>query len=225
MVDYATTSEVKAQAAAKTGSEWDTTIAALIAATSRWIDRRCRRPDGFVAAALATARVFAGSGGAVQWIDECAALPTLVEVKASPTDSAYVAWAASDWIAGRGDPERSPDFNTTPYQWLMVDPSGDQSHFTSGSHAYLRGFRPQARKTSAVPTVRVTTRWGYALAVPEPIKEACIIICVQSFKRAESSWADALQMAESGRLLYRQGVDPAAEKILVEGRFIRPAIG
>ncbi len=226
MSDYASVSEVRAQTGDKSGTGDDPTISAIIAAVSRGIDRICNRPDGFVAPAAGTARLYAGSGSGFLRIDECAATPTLVEVKDSPSDSTYTAWVGADWIAARGDPE-NPDFNHTPYDLLLVDPTGSYSHFTSGRYSGMSGFRPDpdSRGRIALPTVKVTARFGYATTVPDPIRQATIIIAVQHFKRSSGAWTDALQMAEQGTLLFRSEVDPAARLYLEKGRYIRPAIG
>ncbi len=225
MADYATASEVKSQIQMTTNT-MDTVIAAMITAASRAIDNFCNRPDGFVAAAAASARTFAGSGNAVQWLDEMAATPTLVEVKDSVTDSSYTAWDSTDWIAGSGDPLHSPDFNHTPYQWIMINPTGNYDHFTSGRYAWRRGFRPEPLQYSrGVPTVRVTARWGYATTVPDGIKQACIIQVSRWLKRGQSGWSDAIAVADTGQLIYQKNLDPDVKLILVTGRYVRPAVG
>jgi hypothetical protein len=115
---YVDTAQLREQLDRKS-SDRDSVLEGIISAVSRTIDRVCNRPDGFVAASTATARLFAANGGAVLWIDEAAAI-TLVEAKASTGDSTYTAWASTDWLPGSGDP-RLPDFNATPYQWIMTE--------------------------------------------------------------------------------------------------------
>ena len=222
MADYCTVSELRA-AIDKTLTDDDTTIGTTITAISRTIDQFCNRPDGFVALSTATARTFTGSGQAVQWIDECAAI-TLVAVKDSPSDSTYTSWAATDWIAGKGDP-RNPDFNHTPYDWIMIDPNGDYASFSSGAYTTRRGFRPESIGTRGVPTVRVTAKWGHSLTVPPAIKQACLIEAGRIYKRGQSAFADTLANVDFGQLMYTKGLDPATQLILVSGRYVRPAVG
>lgn len=225
MTDYATAAEVKAQPDI-TGATHDTVIAAMITAASLAIDNYCNRPDGFVAlgAGAATARTYTGSGTAVQRIDECVAV-TALAVKDSPTDSTYTAWAAGDYILASGDPE-SPNFNRTPYTLLIVDPTGDYSHFTSGQFSFRKGFRPDPDVPyRGVPTVQVTARWGYAATVPATIKQACIIQVCRWLARGGSQWADSIGSAETGTLEFRQELDPDVKMLLVGGRYVRPAIG
>lgn len=225
MADYCCAEEVKAQIE-KTTTTSDAVIEMLIKAASRAIDNKCNRPDGFVALASGseTDRTYAGSGKGWQYIDECVAV-TALGVKDSPTDASYTAWLGTDYILARGDPAR-PDFNRTPYNLLIVDPTGDYSHFTSGAYSYRPGFRPDYDTGyRGVPTVRVTARWGYAATVPDAIKQACIIEVARWLKRGQSAWNDALGSPDLGMLMYKQGLDPATVFLLEQGRYIRPALG
>jgi hypothetical protein len=223
MADYCVIADVKAQIE-KTTTGADVVLTDMITAASLEIDRFCRRPDGFVSG-LASARVYAGVGKAVLYIDECTAI-SLVEVKGSPTDTSYVAWTADDWIAGRGDPETRPDFNHLPYTWVMVNPTGSYDYFTSGKVIGLRGFRTDPDVLGrAVPTVRVTASWGFATTVPATIKQACIIQVSRWYKRATSGWADAVGNNELGMLVYTKALDPDIQTILIRGKYARRSLG
>lgn len=225
MADYCTKAEVKAQIE-KTTATSDTVIDAMITAVSGSIDGCCNRPDGFVALSTATARLYSGSGKGNQRIDECVSV-SLVEVKNSPTDSTYASWAATDWLPASGDPVH-PNFNKIPYNLLLVDINGDYSYFTSGGSIYRGGFMPDpdARWRVGSPTIRVTAKWGYSVAVPAVVKQACIIEVSRWLKRAQSSWNDAMgSMDLGGVLLYKKEIDPATKFLLTEGRLVRIAIG
>lgn len=219
---YATNTELKSRIN-KIGVADDATLTAILSAAENTINLFCNRPDGFLADAAASARRYAGSGKPYQSIDECIAI-TLVEVKSSPTDTTYTAWAATDWLGFRGDPE-DPNFNGLPYTMLMVDPTGDYAVFYSGSFVTRGGFRPTVEVNRGVPTVRVTARWGYSAAVPADIKEATIMFAARIYKRLEGSMSDALASGELGTLLYRQQLDPDIKQLLVGGRYIKPAVG
>ena len=224
MTTYANVEEFRAHVE-KTTETSDAVIQQILDAASLAIDNACNKPDGFCAPAAASARTYTGSGTAVQRIDPCSTAPTLVEVKDSPTDTTYTSWAPGDWIAARGDPE-APDFNHTPYTLLLVDPTGDYSHFTSGQFSFQKGFRPDPDVPyRGVPTVRVTAKWGDAALVPPTIRLACIMQAARWFKRGESAWADTVGNADMGQLMYRKSIDPDVSFILREGRLIRPAIG
>lgn len=221
MTDYITTANVKLRMQ-KSDNTDDAIIAAIITSASLAVDRYCNRPDGFVALTNAVARTYAGSGEAWQRIDDCTAI-TLVEVKRDATDSTYETWAATDWIAFRGDPLH-PDFNRTPYNGLMAEPNGDFSVFSTGRYSGKRGWPGDQLSTRAVPTVRVTAKWGYATVVPGPIQEAAAALAIRWYKRFQSAFADTQGNAELGTLLYRQTVDPDIAMMLKEGRYIRQPV-
>lgn len=227
MTDYCSVATLKA-AIQKTGAGDDAVLALLVTAASRAIDRFCNRPDNFfVAGGTASARLFSGSGDGVLWIDPAAVAPTLVEAKDSPSDSTFASWAATDWTAASGDPD-DPDFNTTPYELLLIAPGGSYSHFPSGAASRMRGFRPDtdrdARRTGA-PVIRVTARWGYATAVPAQIEQACLTLAARWYKRGQSAWADTVAGGDMGSLQYRKALDPDVQMMLALGRFKKPAIG
>ena len=215
----------------KTGKEG--VLAIILDAASRGIDRFTNRPDGFRAASNATPRLYRGSGRNWQNIDECVAVE-LVEVKESVDNTAYTAWAAGDWIAISGDPQ-DPDFNSTPFDAVMVDPTGDQAWFTgtiSQRDTYFRAADiphssrdiQQATRAQA-PTVRVTARWGYATQTPDSIRQACAMQAAKWFKRLEGNMASALANTELGTLELFKTLDPDVEFLLSLGRFIKPATG
>lgn len=219
---YTSKERIKAQIG-KTADNLNTQLDQMILDASRAIDRFTNRPDGYVALTTAAAREYTGSGTPIQRIEECVSI-TKVEVKDSPTDSAYVEWAANDYIPFTGDATR-PDFNRTPYTGLMVDPSGIQSYFVSGRITTLRGFPTEFNaRIRGAPTVRVTAKWGYATEAPGSIEQACIIQVSRWIKRALSGWADTLGNAEFGLLMYQKVLDPEVQYLLQDGRWIVPAV-
>jgi len=236
MADYATLEQVKADIALTNASGSDTaTLNRLITAASRAIDRFCQRPDGFIADEAASLRYYVGNGLPWMRIGECTSV-TAVSVKAAASDTAYVAWTVpttnmagdGDYFAFAGDPKR-PDLNPIarllPYAWLMVDPNSTYSVFRSGLYSPRRGFRPVREVRQSVPTVRVTATWGYATAVPESIKAACIMQTVRWYKRLQGTMADSLANPEFGRVTYLQSLDPDIKHLLIDGRFIARQIG
>jgi hypothetical protein len=218
----------------KTGTTDDTTLESIIRAASQAIDNYANRPDGFVADAAASARYYPGSGHGYQWIDECISVSG-VAVKDSPSDDEddYVAWTVgtvgsttgADVFPASGNP-RYPDYQSLPYNLLVIGPNGDYSSFTTGAYTHRRGFRPdRTAVTRGIPTVQVTARWGYASTAPAPIKEASLMQAARWYKRFQSGMADVLASGELGMLLYRQKLDPDVALLLVEGRYIKPATG
>lgn len=204
MTDYTTVQQVRSAFGSTVAGAGDDEIARTISAVSRWLDRFCNLPEGFVAAESPTARLFAGDGTSIQRIAPCI-LVSLVETRAETT-TLWEAWASADWIAFRGD-ARQPDFNHLPYTGLLVALTGARTTFPAGT----------------TPTVRITARWGYADTAPDDIAQACIIQVARLFKRGEGAFADALSNTVSdGTLSYRR-LDPEVEAILKGGRYVRPA--
>lgn len=210
MAAYATVAEVKARID-KSRNDDDATLTALILSASQAVDNLCNRPDGFEAVAVASARVYPGRGLSYLNIDECIAV-TAVAVKDSVDAATYTAWAPTDWVAFRGDPEE-PEFNRLPYTGIMVDPDGDYATFLDGRLGH-----------NTVRTCQVTARWGYAATAPYAIKEATILLVAQWYKRAQSAWADTVGLPDYGMLLYRQKLDPALWQMLIAGRYVRPNV-
>lgn len=197
---YATPDEIKAELEI-TGTTYDARFLALAERATKFINTLCQRKDGFVADANASARTYDGSGLEYQWIDECISVST-VEVKDAETeaDTAYDTWTAdTDWRAAQGTPSR-PDWNRTPYTFLIIDPNSGESYFTEGMR-----------------TVRVTARWGYAATVPDEIKQACIIQAGRWWKRGQSGYADTAGGPEWGELRFARKLDPDVEAILKDG--------
>jgi hypothetical protein len=162
---------------------------------------------------------------------------TLVAVKDSVSATTYTPWAATDWLLFRGDP-RWPEFNIPPFDGLMAATSGDYAAFTSGqmgapsamdwafaSTRVPARLRHNPRGAYAVPTVRVTARWGYADTCPEEIAEAAMMQAARWYKRMEGAMSDTLADAELGMLLFRQSLDPDIKRILVDGRYVRVTVG
>ena len=223
---YCTVAELRGQIG-KTGTSDDAQLQILIDGASEAIDAFCNRPDGFVADTRASARVYTGSGGPWQRIDECVEI-TLVAVKDSPDSSTYTSWAATDWVAFAGDPER-PEFQPTawgkPYDAIMCTADGDYSTWTSGQYVSRGGFRPSKTVGRGVPTVQVTAKWGYSLGVPPVVKQACLTQAARWYKRGSSAWADTLASPDLGQLMFRKTLDPDVEMMLVSGRYVKPAVG
>lgn len=230
---YCTFAELSAQVDNLDATKYQDRLEDLILAVSEGIDNVCKRHDGFVADATASARTFTGSGINWQKIDECVAITT-VAVKDSINSSTYTTWASTDWIAFGGSYKR-PDFNVLltnnprPYTGLLIAINGTHSHFTSGLvNTSREGFPPRNQdydfQNIGQPTIQVTAKWGYAVTVPNAIKQATIIQAAQFFQRGRTLWADALANSEFGEVRYIKETDPAYRHLIKHG-FIRVGIG
>lgn len=232
---YATVAELRAHIDKVTTGD-DAALLAMLEAATANIDRAINqfRPgyEYFNANPIADARTYPGSGLQYQRIDHCIEI-TLVAVKDAVTDSTYTSWAPADWIAYSGSHTR-PNFNDLPYTGIMIAPGGDYSWFTSGRYGSKKFFfapsmdqqlSPHFQQGRMTPTVQVTAKWGYSDSPPADIREACIMQAARWYKRLQSSMADVLASGELGQLLYQKSLDPDIKRILVDGRYMRPALG
>lgn len=230
MTSYATIAEFRAQIDKQqneTGKpSSDVNVQLMLDAATMAINNLCLRPDGFVSDSVASARIYAGTGKMYLQIDEFTEV-TLVEVKDSPSDSVYTIWASSDWLAFRGD-SRFPEFNSLvqedprPYTGIMISATGSRAVFTDGNFRGIAGFPPyEERGSVAVPTVRVTSKWGFAVTVPATIKEACIAQAARWLKRGEGVWSDMLSTPDMGQVHYTKAMDPDITLLIKMGRYMK----
>jgi len=229
---YATVAQLKAQIDLDSTTD-DVILGQYLAAAETLINRFCNRDDGFLADTTATARYYYGRGLPYQIIDECVSI-TEVAMKDSVTDTDYTAWDSpttdfagdGDWIPFGGGPEM-PDFNVLakekPYIGVMVDLNGDESIFISGKTG-RSGFRPSTSVNYALPTVKITAKWGYCVTVPNTIFEATIMQSARWYKRLQGSMADSLANFELGTLQFQRVLDPDIQLILADGRYVKPTI-
>lgn len=225
---YATIAELKALIGKSTSGE-DANLQTILNAAALRIDRHCRvlKPSGardfFVADSTASAKLYVGTGTAILPIDDCIAV-TLVEEKASPSDDTYDAWDKDDWLAASGD-RRMPDFNRTPYTFLIVSATGGRAVFISGQYTAPRGFKPETLNQRGVPTIRVTAKWGYAATVPDDIKLATLMTAARWYKLLQGSMSRQLASGDLGLATFPKQLDPDVVGILIEGRYVRPLVG
>ena len=205
---WASVSELRSQIN-KTSALSDIDLTMILTAAENTISRFCNRRDDFLADTVASARLYPGSGTGFLFIDDTPEI-TAVGAKESFSDDTFTAWATTDWIAFSGS-SKSPNFNMTPYNGLMVNPNGDYDLFRISR----AGF----------PMVQITAKWGGYATIPAELKEASIMQAARWFKRLESAMADTLASGELGTLLYRQALDPDIKQILVGGRYVRPSVG
>jgi hypothetical protein len=234
MTDYTTYDIWKSETTTTDSDETaKATVERLITGASRGIDHYCNCPDDFfVAIDTATTRYYVGSGKTYQLIDECVVVAAVaVKDSASDDEDAYDAWTVgvvgtttdADCFPASGDPAY-PDYNSTPYNLLILGSNTTESNFTSGTYSHRGGFRPTTLITRGVPTVEVSARWGYATTVPPDIRTACTMIVEREYKRLAGGMSDALASGELGQIIY-VGQDPDVERILKHGRYIKPATG
>ncbi len=211
MTVYATVADLKQEIGLRsTDAGVLASLLELLTAASRAIDRICNRPeDYFVADVAASYRYYRGDGTIWQDIDECVSI-TDVAVKDSRMSSSYTAWSTpatntaedGDWIAW--------PTNKTPYRQLMVNPHGDYGSW---------------RWSTDLNTVRVNAKWGAYVTIPPQIEQACIMLATRWYRLLKAQMSRVVTSGEFGRLIFKQPIDADVATVLIEGRFVMPAIG
>lgn len=211
---YATAAELRARIGGRTDTD-DTTLDALLSATSRLWDAYCgRTEDGFKAAESATAREFVSAGDSWLYIDECMEI-TAAGYKNALTDTSYTALSSGDWRGFRGAPgSRNVRYGITPYHGMMLTPASTLTRFLSGIYD---------KDTIPEPTVQVTARWGHADTTPPVVVEATIAQSTIFYKRGKGGWADVLVDAELGSQRFVRQLDPAL-KLLLHGSRLKRSV-
>lgn len=222
---YATIAELRAQFGALS-SEKDDFIQRCLNAAAEALDKMCNWNVPLGAPTATSTRMYPGSGTAVQDIDLCVSVTT-VEIKESPTDTAWTTVTAGTYLPFRGE-ARFPDFNSTPYNGLVLLGSG-RTTFPSGSYnTTLLGYQPvlgeSAYRGYGLPTVRVTGRFGYATEIPPNAKQAVLTQASRWLKRGEAAWSDTLSKGDLGQLQYRKALDPDVAAMIVQARLVKPTI-
>ena len=194
MTDYVSVDDIMAEMpdTSWTG-KYHETLDNLVTRASRLIDRLTGREDGAYGISTATARTFDGSGLSMQWVDEMAAAPTLVEVDETGA-FAYVTWAASDYLLW----PYNAAAQSRPYLRLDVD-------LMNGDKAIWYRF-PKS--------VRITAKWGYSTTPPQEIRQATIIQVTRWFKRAQQAYQVTGAILELGQLRYVRELDPDVSLII-----------
>lgn len=211
------------------GNSEDFEIQMALDAAKGAIDGYTNHPMGFVAGTVATPKLYPSTNPNYLFIDECIEV-SLVEVKASPTDTTYAAWDAGTWIACTGEPDY-PDYNTQPYDMLIQSGTGIQNSFTGFDPYIWPDDRSDSYgdnvtgKLSRLPNICVTAKWGYSITCPPQVKVATIAQATRWLKRGEAGWADTLASSDFGTPQYRKPLDPDIQMMLVLSRLVKPATG
>lgn len=213
---YATAADIRARIDLTSIAD-DTILLAYATAVSRLIDGFMGRPQtGFVALAVAAARVFAGTGERYLFINENIEI-TAVKLKDALTDATFdKTLAANEFQTFRGS-YANPNFNDLPYSAIMLTANATVASFLSGNainHFDNFTVRDTSSKRPALPTVEITAKWGYALAVPEVIKEATVMQSVRIYKRLQGSMADALLSSDLGQARFISKLDKDVQVLL-----------
>jgi hypothetical protein len=185
MTDYCAVGDVKATGRLDiTTSQYDATLAGIIGAASRWLDRYCRLPDNAFAQ-TATATRYYGSKA--------------VRGASLHLDAPIV--TVSSVVNGDGTALTASQYRLEPR---------NATHYAS---IYL--LSAVAWTFSVDGEIAVAGKWGMALSVPEPIREATAMLAAWTFRRYLAGLQDATANADLGQLVYSEGV-PKQVKLLID---------
>lgn len=167
----------------------DPTIDSIVTAVSRMIDAECGT-QFFVSPAQA--RTYTPNAAGELWIDDAAAIYSV----GSDLDGDGVyeaAWLASDFQAW--PPNARLVSPARPYMCLKRSPIGAQSF----------GTQPNG--------VQVVADWGFDVATPAVVAEACLLQCARLFRRKDAPFG-VTGSAEMGQASVIPRLDPDVSRML-----------
>ena len=174
-------------------TEYTPLLARLCVRASRAIDSLCgREPGFFIAPATATERRYSGSGRLDMMPDPFAAL-TSVAVDEYGLGT-FTAWAASEYIV---QPYNAAALNV-PYTSIVLD-------------------KMRSTKACWYPyqeNVKITARFGWALACPEDITQATIVWALQNFKKGQSGYVGSGAANYASIIMNSSEIDPELNRLL-----------
>lgn len=201
----------------------------ILRTVSRWIDGYMNRGEyGFVAESTASARVYAGEAKAYLYVMDFVELST-VKMKTSIDQTTYdYTFTSGEIIPFRGDPRR-PNYNKLPYHGILVAYNATYPFFTSGrpasvSRKWNRLHPDTNNNITSLPTVEVTAKYGYAVSVPDVIKEVTIMETIRLYKQERAGMGDAGMNVEIGQTQFVKALHPAAKAILDSTNLRMPKI-
>lgn len=217
MASYATTDQLRIRIQQRSPPTVDqlNSMEEIIEASSRAIDRFCKRVEEFGSDLVASVKYFTADGSTFLRVPQFLEVDE-VAVKTSATAAVYTVWTKEsaylagdgDWHAAHGDPE-NPTFGP-PGDLILVSPNGSYAAFPDGAGA---------------PVVMITAIWGATGAVPADIREACLMQAAMWLKKFQGSMASELGPLDFAAIKYRRGLDSGVKQILIDGGWVTPLYG
>lgn len=200
---YATRDEIKDWIGIKV-DDFDLKLENVVTSVSRWIDNHCQRH--FWQTAAGTVRVFESpEDRRLLKLGEFNDLATLVSLKTDEDgDGVFeVTWTSADY-------ELLPLNNTA---------APEQRPTEKIRSTGLSRWFPVPQCTGRLARVQITGTWGWP-AVPEDVKQGCLIQCHRIFNRPNSP-AGMIGFADFGVVRLQGRLDPDVEAML--GPYRHPA--
>ncbi len=193
MADYTSRATVKEYLGIPSGTTTeDTAIDAAVEAAEAEIDNICGRT--FVVPGSATAKTFRPTDHVTVQLPDIAQTTGMVVKVDTENDGDYdeTLTQTSEWIV---------DGNAAPYRLIR---RVDGAWFP--------------RYTSNRPTVEVTAWWGFAMTVPDPIKQAATVLAARLYQRRSSPLG--FQAGVSADAVRISRVDPDIRSLLAGYRLV-----
>lgn len=184
MADYCTLADIKTaipESGLVSSSDYDDTLAALITAASRLIDREIgQAPNYFYPSTSDETRYFDGSGEYTQRIDDAISI-TSVSVAEQGDLTDFTVWSSSDF-----------DYQVMPANYALTGQPIRQ--LTTAIWNSDKGSFPYAKQA-----VKVVGIFGYSATPPADVKQAAIIQTVRWFMRSKQAYQDSGANAQVGQ--------------------------
>lgn len=175
--------------------DYERIVEDLIGRASRLIDAWFGKFEGYwMAETTPIVRLYDGNGAIEFFPDHMAVAPTVVEVAESGDLTDFTVWAATDYILY----PLNASAEVRPFRSLLID----------------RLFGTKFQWYRYPSSVRITAQWGWGVATPLPIAEACIVQVARWFKRGQQAFQDAGAVTDLTQLRYLKKIDPEVALIL-----------
>lgn len=181
----------------------DTQIELIVEGVSRKFDDRCNRI--FYFGSLST-RYFTALDTENLFVDDIASLASdsdvVISLDTKGDQSFDTSLSSSDFFLSPYNAEQLG----VPYQKIEISPSS------------TRFFSKNQRKG-----IKIVARWGWPVAVPKPINQACILQSERLFKRFATPLGSESMTALGRMTLTIPNLDPDVEAMI--SRYIKPVWG
>ncbi|MDY6834155.1 MAG: hypothetical protein SVY53_05070 [Chloroflexota bacterium] len=170
------------------GTDYDVILTTMIKAASAVIDKFCRRT--FVVDNTEETRYFDAWGKTRLRIDDLRSITSL-KVDTNGDGTFGTELGSADYLLQPA--------NKTPKLWIELRPTNTK----------LAKF-PKFKQS-----VEISGLWGYGDSVPDPIKQACIMLVGRWFKRKDTAFASEVSNPELGQMVVYRQLDPDVKLQLV----------
>ena len=178
---------------ASSDTDADDMLEAIIEAVSRNIDDICHRR--FYADSSESARYYIAEKGSALFVDDIASPSSDVDIETDTNGDGIIedTWTSSDFVL---EPYNAEALGI-PYQKVEVSSNGQ----------YI--FPMKVKRG-----VKITAKWGWPTAAPNPVKQACLLQSERIFKRGSTPLGSESMTALGKQTLTIPSLDPDVERLI-----------